>query len=128
MRLISLGAVFLATGIGFGAFGAHAFKGILVGDAARWYATAVDYHLLHGVGLMAIGLGQVGGAESKWLSRGVGLMIGGTLIFSGCLYTMALSGNRGLGAVVPIGGTSLILAWCSIAWGFWAKGDGPRGI
>ncbi len=53
------------------------------------------------------------------------LLIGlGTLIFSGSLYVMALSGMRWLGAVTPIGGLLMIVGWSAVAWA--ALRRGPR--
>jgi uncharacterized membrane protein YgdD (TMEM256/DUF423 family) len=39
----------------------------------------------------------------------------GTLIFSGCLYALVLSGQTWLGAVVPIGGVLMIVGWVLLA-------------
>lgn len=35
----------------------------------------------------------------------------GALVFSGALYVLALTGERWLGAVAPIGGTAMIVGW-----------------
>jgi uncharacterized membrane protein YgdD (TMEM256/DUF423 family) len=40
----------------------------------------------------------------------------GTLLFSGSLYALVLSGVRGLGAVTPIGGVAFIAGWLCLAW------------
>jgi uncharacterized membrane protein YgdD (TMEM256/DUF423 family) len=39
----------------------------------------------------------------------------GTLIFSGCLAVLALSGVKILGAIVPVGGVLLIVGWLLLA-------------
>jgi len=39
----------------------------------------------------------------------------GVLLFSGTLYAMALGAPRWLGAVTPLGGLSLIVAWLAVA-------------
>jgi uncharacterized membrane protein YgdD (TMEM256/DUF423 family) len=39
----------------------------------------------------------------------------GTLIFSGCLAALALTGVKLLGAIVPIGGVLLIAGWARLA-------------
>jgi uncharacterized membrane protein YgdD (TMEM256/DUF423 family) len=49
------------------------------------------------------------------------LFIAGTVIFSGSLYVLALSGQRWLGAVTPIGGLALIAGWGALAWGVWTR-------
>ena len=44
------------------------------------------------------------------------LIAGGTLIFAGTLYALALTGARWWGAVTPIGGIAMLvgLAWVAI--------------
>lgn len=44
----------------------------------------------------------------------------GTLLFSGCLAVLALSGIKILGAVVPIGGGLLIAGWLCMAYAGWS--------
>ena len=44
------------------------------------------------------------------------LLMAGILIFSGSLYVLAVSGNRMLGAITPIGGVAFIAAWLLLAW------------
>ena len=43
----------------------------------------------------------------------------GSLLFSGSLFALVLSGVRGLGAVTPFGGTLLIAGWALLAFGAW---------
>ena len=38
----------------------------------------------------------------------------GMLIFSGCVYALVLTGEKWLGAVVPIGGSLLIVGWACL--------------
>jgi uncharacterized membrane protein YgdD (TMEM256/DUF423 family) len=38
-------------------------------------------------------------------------MLAGILLFSGSLYALALSGERWLGAVTPVGGLAFLAAW-----------------
>ena len=40
--------------------------------------------------------------------------LAGLLLFSGGLYTMALAGVTGLGAVVPIGGLAFLIGWAAL--------------
>ena len=39
------------------------------------------------------------------------LMLAGIVLFSGSLYALALSGERWLGAITPIGGMAFLAAW-----------------
>jgi uncharacterized membrane protein YgdD (TMEM256/DUF423 family) len=47
----------------------------------------------------------------------------GTLIFSGCLYALVLTGHRWLGAIVPFGGTLLIVGWICLAVAAWRDAE-----
>jgi uncharacterized membrane protein YgdD (TMEM256/DUF423 family) len=38
-------------------------------------------------------------------------MLAGIVLFSGSLYALALSGERWLGAITPIGGLGFLAAW-----------------
>ncbi len=44
------------------------------------------------------------------------LMLTGIVMFSGSLYTMALTGETWLGAVTPFGGGAFLAAWGLLAW------------
>lgn len=103
-----------ATGVALGAFGAHGLRAALAerGTAHAW-ATAVQYHLLHAVALLALAawLSQpsaFGRGNVRWAAR---CWIAGTLLFSGSLYVIALGGPRWLGPVTPFGGVALIAGW-----------------
>ena len=105
-----------ALGIVIGAFGAHALPNILKDlpepellKRKEWLETGVKYHMYHVAALLAIAL-----AGEDWAGRfssvGIAWLVG-ILTFSGCLYTMSLTGIKVLGAIVPIGGVSFILGW-----------------
>jgi uncharacterized membrane protein YgdD (TMEM256/DUF423 family) len=44
------------------------------------------------------------------------LFIAGTLLFSGSLYALALTGTRSLGAVTPLGGLCFLAGWVTLAY------------
>ena len=105
------GALLAASGVALGAFGAHALRAAL--DAARlgWWQTAVQYQMWHATGLIAIAALPL--RNLKWPATAIAA---GTAIFSGTLYLMALTGERWLGAITPIGGILMILGWLLLAW------------
>ena len=43
----------------------------------------------------------------------------GILLFSGSLYLLAITGNRSLGMVTPLGGLAFISGWCCLALAAW---------
>ena len=112
-------AIYGALGVGLGAFGAHGLKArwsALADGADRlgWWQTAVQYHLVHALalGVVAWIAGQAPGTGGKVAGICFGL---GVLLFSGSLYVMALTGQRWLGAVTPLGGLLFIAGWLTIA-------------
>src|SRR5690606_13559660 len=88
--------------------------GKLPEDLMEIYQTASLYHLLHAPVLLGIALflGILG--ENKGMARVFHLFFAGVLVFSGSLYILALSGVRWWGAITPIGGTLLMLAWIGL--------------
>ena len=112
---IVLGSLAALVAVLLGAFGAHALKGRLAGDAMALWRTAVEYHFWHALGLLAVGLVAAhlpGSALLRWSGWS---MLGGIVLFSGSLYVLALTGARALGAVTPVGGLAFIVAWILLA-------------
>lgn len=107
LRLAAL-AGFLA--VALGAFGAHAFKArlALLGTAGIW-DTAVLYHLIHAVALLALGLGR---PVNRWVPL---LFAVGIVIFSGSLYVLAMTNFKILGAITPLGGLCFLAGWLMLA-------------
>jgi uncharacterized membrane protein YgdD (TMEM256/DUF423 family) len=113
---IALGACAAALGVVLGAFGAHGLKARLGPELLAVYQTAVQYHLWHALGLVAIGIVAIhlpASAPLKWAGW---LMLAGIVLFSGSLYVLAIAGVRWLGAVTPFGGAAFIAAWVTFAW------------
>lgn len=105
------GALLAALGVLLGAFGAHGLRAVLGPVELGWWQTGVDYQMWHGIALVAIGAARVPGSRlSVWL------LALGTLVFSGSLYLLALTGLRWLGMVTPVGGVLMIAGWVCFAW------------
>src|SRR3954469_22274189 len=100
-----LGALSAFIGVGAGAFGAHALKTRLTPDLIAVFEVGVRYQMYHALGLFACAW-----AASRWpgaLTASAGwLFVAGTVVFSGSLYLLALTGARWLGAITPIGGVA----------------------
>ena len=109
-----IGAVAAALGVGLGAFGAHGLKERVSLEMLAVFETAVRYHLIHALGLLAVGWAADRWPGSWTQSAGI-LMLCGILLFSGSLYLMTFSGARWLGAITPLGGLAFIAAWVSLA-------------
>ncbi len=101
-----------------GAFGAHALKTRLAPDLLAVFETAVRYQMFHVVGLIAVAWIATrspsgAAAASGWC------FVAGTLLFSGSLYLLALTGARWLGAITPVGGALFLAGWLLLAIAAW---------
>ena len=112
---LTLGAVGILLAVALGAFGAHVLKNTLTPEFTAVYQTAVNYHFIHALGLLAVGLLALHLPDSGALRWAGILMTIGLLLFSGSLYALSLSGIRGLGAITPVGGMTLLAAWLLLA-------------
>ena len=105
------GALLAAAGVTLGAFGAHGLRDMLDAERLDWWHTAVSYQMWHAIGLIALAAARLD--RPRLIAA---LLCIGTLVFSGSLYLMALTGWRWLGMIVPIGGATLIAGWAVLAW------------
>ena len=116
----ALGCVSAAIAVTLGAFGAHGLRSRIVPDMLMTFEIGVRYQMYHALGLLAVGL-----ALARWPSSALALagwlFIAGTIVFSGTLYVLSLTGQRWLGAVTPIGGAAFIAGWLALAWAVWAR-------
>jgi uncharacterized membrane protein YgdD (TMEM256/DUF423 family) len=105
--------------VALGAFGAHALRGRLSPELLQAFETGHRQHMLHAIGLLAVAW-----ASTRWPGAAVAaagwLFVIGTLLFSGSLYLLAVTGQRGLGAITPFGGVALLLGWLALAWAAWS--------
>jgi uncharacterized membrane protein YgdD (TMEM256/DUF423 family) len=113
-----LGALSAFLAVAAGAFGAHALRARLPADLLAIFETAARYQVYHALGLFAVAW-----AAMRWpggLVRTAGwLFVAGTIVFSGSLYVLSLTGVRAWGAVTPIGGVLLLAGWLALAAGIW---------
>jgi len=109
--LLITGSLFAALAVILGAFGAHGLKKVLTDDMLVVYKTAVDYHFIHALGILLIGLLHQHFPESRLiLWAGISMIIG-ILLFSGSLYVMSMTEIKKLGMITPLGGLGFIIGW-----------------
>lgn len=103
-----------AVSVGAGAFGAHALRARLEPRLLEVFQTGAQYQMYHALALVGVAW-----VASRWpgtLSTASGwLFVAGTVLFSGSLYAMALTGVRALGAITPLGGVCFIAGWVTLA-------------
>ncbi|MFM7205096.1 MAG: DUF423 domain-containing protein [Planctomycetaceae bacterium] len=110
------GAVLGGLSVAGGAFGAHFLRESLAasGHAATW-ETGARYAMYHAVALLAVAQRATDFPTNARLRTAAWCFLAGTLIFSGCLQLLAVTGMTPLGGVVPIGGVLLIAGWLALA-------------
>jgi len=101
--------------IATGAFGRHSLKARLSPELLETFEIAVRYQAYHGLALLAVSFAAArDGGTALWLA-GVAFTAG-TVLFSGSLYALALTGARWLGAITPVGGLLLLAGWLALIW------------
>ena len=113
--VIAIAAILMFIGVAAGAFGAHGLKQMLSADMLAVWQTAVTYQMVHGLGMLALGI-MLQQQDNGLLRKAAWAMLIGVVIFSGSLYALALTGVRILGAITPIGGVAFLAGWAMLAW------------
>ena len=113
------GAAIAGLSVAIGAFGAHALRARLEPARLATFETAVQYHMLHAVALLAVAAlaGRVQSQQLLLLSGG--LFTAGIFLFSGSLYALAITGITWLGAITPLGGLAFIGGWLCMGIAAW---------
>ncbi len=113
-RFLIAGCILGGLAVAAGAFGAHSLRDLVTPERLSVFETAVRYQMYHALALLAV----------AWLSERVDgrmastagyLFVVGTLIFSGSLYLLVLTGVTWLGAITPLGGVAFIAGWIALA-------------
>ncbi|SRR5690554_881631 len=114
---ILTGALFGATAIILGAFGAHALKKIFSDEQLKNFETGVKYQMYHAILLVILGLNL--DFLSRFNSAIYYTLTLGILFFSFSIYGLCISSAmnrklRFLGPITPIGGLLLLSGWILI--------------
>src|SRR2546425_8474998 len=115
-----LGAISAGLAVALGAFAAHGLRARISADALATFETGARYHVYHALALLAVAW-----VAARWpgaaTSAAGWLFVAGTVLFSGSLYLLAVTGVRALGIITPFGGLAFILGWLALAWAAWAR-------
>jgi len=113
MNWLVTGSISGAISVAAGAFGAHALKAKLSPEMLNAFDVGVRYQMIHALALLIVGLlaPRIPSVDTAgWL------FLAGTVLFSGSLYALSLSGVKFFGPITPIGGLCLIAGWGVLAW------------
>lgn len=108
---IALGAILGMLAVGLGAFGAHALKNMLIENGrTETYELAVRYQFYHSLAILLLAAlyDKLNANLASWSRL---CWVAGTIVFSGSLYLLSLTGTTWWGAVTPIGGLLFIVGW-----------------
>jgi len=114
----SLGAISAFIAVALGAFAAHGLKARLSPEMLATFEVGARYQMYHAFALLGVAW-----ACTRWPGAAVNasgwLFVAGTVLFSGSLYALSLSGVRWLGAITPFGGAAFLAGWLCLAWAAW---------
>ena len=114
----SLAAISGFIAVAAGAFAAH---GIADPAAKELLRTGSTYELAHALAVLACA--ALAGAGMPRARLAPAWFLGGSLLFSGSLYALALGAPRLVGAITPFGGLAFLVGWAVLAW---AAATSPR--
>jgi uncharacterized membrane protein YgdD (TMEM256/DUF423 family) len=123
---LRIGAIWGFLAISMGAFGAHGLQdrfrslgeqpnGLAAERLQANYQTAAQYHMYCALAILAVGLLAATGRNGTSLQLAGGLFLIGSLVFSGSLYVLSVTGLKWLGAITPIGGLAMLGGWLALA-------------
>ncbi|MEB3327866.1 MAG: DUF423 domain-containing protein [Candidatus Sericytochromatia bacterium] len=120
---LTLGAASAGLAVALGAFGAHGLKarvaaGLLAPERLETWHTAAQYQMWHALALLALAVALRQGLlpGRSWPVLG---LLAGTVLFSGSLYALVLTGVGALGAITPLGGATWLVTWAALAVAAW---------
>jgi uncharacterized membrane protein YgdD (TMEM256/DUF423 family) len=110
-----IGAVLGFLGVAFGAFGAHALRARLSPELLGVFETGVRYQMYHAIAVLIVAAAVGHSGRARLLVTAGWSFISGTVLFSGSLYALAITGVGILGAITPIGGLLFLVGWACLA-------------
>ena len=120
--IIALGAFNAFVAVAAGAFASHGLKDILSVEYLNTFKTAADYQMMHGIGLILIGLLNKLDTNRCNLAAAAFMLIG-IILFSGSLYALTLTGTKWLGIITPFGGLCFLIAWLTLSFTYLSGKD-----
>jgi uncharacterized membrane protein YgdD (TMEM256/DUF423 family) len=115
---VVLGSLSGCLAVGLGAFAAHGLRARLPAESLATFEVGARYHMYHALALVLVAWASGRWPGSTTLVAGW-LFVVGTVLFSGSLYLLGVTGQRWLGAITPFGGVAFLLGWLALAAAAW---------
>ncbi len=122
-KYLVLASIFGLTGVGLGAFGAHALKFSMTSEMFSVFETGVRYQMYHTFALFMASW-ALRTTQNRRFQIAAVLFSSGIVLFSGSLYLLATSNAVWYGYITPFGGLLFLGGWLMLAWGFWMEKTG----
>ncbi|MGB3810816.1 MAG: DUF423 domain-containing protein [Parvibaculum sp.] len=114
---LTIGAFSGFLAVALGAFGAHGLAARVPADQLNAFEIGARYHMYHALALLVVAW-LASQAPGALVSTAGWAFVIGTVLFSGSLYVLGVTGSRALVLVTPIGGLAFMIGWvCLIARG-----------
>jgi len=117
---VVVGALSAGIAVAAGAFGAHALRARVGAPLPNIWETAARYQMYHALALLFLAWLMERAPGPAVRIAGWAFVVG-TVLFSGSLYLMTLTGATWLGAITPLGGVAFLIGWGAVAWGVGAR-------
>src|SRR5579862_3692352 len=111
---VGIGALSGFLAVALGAFAAHGLSEKLEPRMLEVFRTGAQYEMYHALALVGVGLWMANHAGRAATAAAV-CFAAGTVLFSGSLYALAVSGVRWIGAITPLGGLLFLAGWACLA-------------
>ncbi|VAW52406.1 FIG00018398: hypothetical regulator [hydrothermal vent metagenome] len=115
--IIAFGAFNAFIAVAAGAFAAHGLKDILSAEYLNTFKTAANYQMMHGIGLILIGILSEKNPSRCNIAAAIFMFVG-IILFSGSLYALTLTGIKWLGIITPFGGICFLIAWLTLGFNY----------
>jgi uncharacterized membrane protein YgdD (TMEM256/DUF423 family) len=117
---LSIAAISGGFSVAAGAFASHALREKISERSLEIFEVGARYQMYHALALLlvAVLISRIPSPPTTLIASGW-LLIIGTVIFSGSLYALSLTGMKILGAITPLGGVAFLLGWSALAIASW---------
>lgn len=113
--MLFAGSLSAGISVALGAFGAHGLSSRLSPEMLQIWETGARYQMYHALALLAVSWACARLPASSLAGWAGILFIVGTVLFSGSLYVLSLTGRLWMGAITPLGGLAFLAGWICLA-------------